>query len=348
DACERERQSLVRVRLARGRYAEAEPVVLAEISDVQSRYGATDIRLSVALCNVARFYARQGQYALSGPLFARSFDLWKTVREDAQAEHKRAVAAGQPSPFGAEFLRPRAGHAPFAAPCGLEDQPLLLYKIGKAGVANDAIRYEEALWAADTDAGPAAVDQLNAMVSRGADPLDIAAARHAVAFVAKRKGDMDRAERETRAVLAAYAAEWPALPLSERRYRAEDYLRAHESLIEILRSTRRFPEAVELGQRAEQLAAATVHQYDSVRLDTLLSLAKTFREMREAGRAESAAARYLDAIVAARGDTSADYAWALRTISYAYLLRDELDASGRMEMQAKAIWAKQSTVAPAF
>jgi hypothetical protein len=77
-------------------------------------------------------------------------------------------------------------------------------------------------------------------------------------------------------------------------------------------------------------------------------MAKTYREMRDAGKAEAAAGRYLDAVVGARGDRSADYAWALRTISYAYLLGDELDASQRMEMQARAIWAKQAIVAPAF
>ena len=346
--CEFERETLVRIRLARGHYAEAEPLVLAEIADVQSRYGAYDLRLSIAFCNAARFYARQGTYALSGPLYARSFDLWKTTHEDAFAEHSRALAVGEPSPFDEEFLTPRAGHAPFAAPCGLEDQGVLLYKLGKAGVAADALRYEQQLWAADTEAGVAAVARLDALVARGGDPLDIASARHAVAFVARRKGDMARAEQELRLVNEAYTAAWPTLALSDRRFRIEDYLGAIESLVELLRSSQRFPEAVTHGERALQVAEADVDAYDSLRLDTLLSLAKTFREMRDPQRAEAAAGRYLDAVVNARGDRSADYAWALRTISFAYLLRNELDASQRMEMQAKAIWAKQNVVAPEF
>ncbi|MFN2426245.1 MAG: hypothetical protein ABR587_07340 [Candidatus Binatia bacterium] len=346
--CEFERAALVRIRLARGRYTEAEPLVLAGIADVQSRYGAYDIRLSIALCETARFYARQGKYALSGPLYARSFDLWKTARDEGVAEHNRALAAGQPSPFDLEFLTPRAGHAPFAAPCGLEDQSLLLYKLGKAGVAADALRYEQRLWAEDTAAGVSAVKNLDAILARGADPLDIAAARNAVAFVARKKGDNDRAEQELRPVVEAYGAAWPTMAVSDRRFHVKDYLGALENLIEILRSSRRFPEALALGERAQAVAAVDVDEYDSLRLDTLLSLAKTFREMRDATGALTSATRYLDAVVAARGDTSADYAWALRTISFAYLLRDELDASQRMEMQAKAIWARQNVVAPEF
>jgi tetratricopeptide (TPR) repeat protein len=346
--CELERSAIVRIQMATGDYARAEPFVLDEIADIQSRWGADDIRLSFAFCHVARFYARQGKYQLSGPLYARSFELWKSVREEAFNEHRRAVAAGQPSPFDAEFLRPRAGHAPFAAPCGLEDQSLILYKLGKAGVAADAIRYEQQLWAADTQAGLDAVAYMDSLVARGADPLSIASARNAVAFAARKKGDLNRAELELRLVLEAYAEAWPRLPISERRYYAEDYLGALESLVEILRSSKRFPEAIALGEQAIRIGTEVVHEYDSLRLDSLLSLAKTFREMRDAPRAESAASAYLDAVVRARGDTSADYAWALRTISYAYLLRDQLDASSRMEMQAKAIWAKQSIVAPEF
>jgi hypothetical protein len=346
--CDREREALVRIRVARGHYAEAEPLVLAEIAEVQAHYGADDIRLAVAMCNAAHFYARQGKYALSGPLYSRSFDLWRSSREEAFAEQQRAVAAGQPSPFDADFLRPRAGHLPFAAPCGLEDQPDLLYKIGKPSVAADAVRYQQQLWADDTEAGAAAIAALDADLARSADPLDVASARHAVAFVAERKGDAARAEQELRAVSEAYAAAWPSLATSERRYRAEDYLTALESLIEVLRSSRRFAEATALGDKAEEVASASVDAYDSLRLDTLLSEARTAREMRDPDKAEAAAGRYLDAIVSARGDRSADYAWALRTISYAYLLKDELDASQRMEMQAKAIWAKQDTVAPEF
>jgi tetratricopeptide (TPR) repeat protein len=346
--CEFERSAIVRIQMATGDYARAEPLILEEIADVQSHFGADDIRLSFALCNVARFYARQGKYALSGPLYARSFELWKSVREEAYNQHRRAIAAGQPSPFDPEFLRPRAGHAPFAAPCGLEDQSLLLYKLGKAGVAADAIRYEQQLWAADTQAGVDAVAYLDSLVTRGADPLSIASARHAVAFAASRKGDMVRAETELRLVVEAYAEAWPRLAISDRRYYADDYLGALESLVEILRSSKRFPEAIALGERASQIAAEVVHEYDSLRLDALLSLAKTFREMRDAPRAEAAASAYLDAVLRARGDTSPDYAWALRTMSFAYLLRGQLDASSRMEMQAKAIWAKQSIVAPEF
>ena len=346
--CEFERDTLVRIRIARGHYAEAESLVLAEIADVQSRYGAYDIRLSLAFCDVARFYARQGKYTLSGPLYARSFDLWNTAHEDAFAEYSRALAAGEPSPFDVEFLTPRAGHAPFSAPCGLEDQGVLLYKLGEAGLAGDALHYEQQLWAADTEADKAASASLDALVARAGDPLDIASARHAVAFVALEKGDTVRAERELRLAIGAYAAAWTTLALSDRRFRVEDYLGAIESLVELQRSSRRFPEAIDFGERARDIAAANVDAYDSVRLDTLLSLAKTFREMRDPQRAETAAGRYLDAVVQARGDTSADYAWALRTISFAYLLREEIDASQRMEMQAKAIWAKQNVVAPEF
>ena len=157
-----------------------------------------------------------------------------------------------------------------------------------------------------------------------------------------------RAEQELRLVTEAYTAAWPNLPISQKRYIAGDYLEALESLIEILRGSQRFPEAIELGERAIQVADAAANAYDSLRLDTLLSQAITFREMRDAERAEAAAGRYLDAVVKARGDRSADYAWALRTISFAYLLREEVDASQRMEMQAKAIWAKQGAVAPEF
>jgi tetratricopeptide (TPR) repeat protein len=347
-ACDTEREALVRIRLARGHYAEAEPLVLAEIADVQSRYGADDIRLAFALCHAARFYARQGKYALSGPLFTRSFDVWKNARDEAFAEHTQALSSGQPSPFDAAFLRPRAGHLPFAEPCGLDEQPALLYKLNRARVVGDAVRFEQVLWADNTEAGIAADAALAGLVARGADSLDIAAAHHAVAFVARKKGDAARAEQELRAAIDAYAARWPSLPVSERRYRAEDYLSALERLVELLRTSRRFAEAVERGAVAAEVAEAVVDRYDSLRLDTLLSQARTFREMKDAVRAETSAGRYLDAIVEARGDTSCDYAWALRTISYAYLLRDELDASQRMEMQAKAIWAKQDTVAPEF
>lgn len=347
-ACDTEREALVRIRLARGHYAEAEPLVLVEIAEGQARFGADDIRQSFALCHAARFYARQGKYALSGPLFTRSFDVWKNSRDDAFAEQTQALAAGQPSPFDPAFLRPRAGHTPFAAPCGLDEQPGLLYKINKAKVAAEAIRFEQALWSDDTEAGIAADQALTLLLARAADPLDVAAAHHAVAYVALKKGDAPRAEQELRSAVDAYSAAWPTLPVSERRYRAEDYLGAQERLIELLRSSRRFPEAVERGAAAAEAAEGTVHQYDALRLDTLLSQAKTFREMKDPVRAETSAGRYLDAVVDARGDTSCDYAWALRTISYAYLLRDELDASQRMEMQAKAIWAKQDTVAPEF
>lgn len=346
--CELERLAIVRIDMSAGNYDKAEPLVLQEIAEVQQRYGADDIRLSFAMCHAARFYARQGKYTLSGPLYARSFELWKSVREDAAAEQRRAIESGQPSPFEADFLKPRAGHMPFAAPCGLEDQSLILYKLGKAGIAADALRYEQQLWAADTQAGADAVAYLDTLIRKNADPLAIASARHAVAFAAKRKGDIARAEQELRRVTEAYAEAWPRLAISDRRYYAEDYLSSLEELVEILRVSKRFAEGLALGELASRIAAETVHEYDSVRLDTLLSLAKTFREMRDADKAETSAATYLDAVVRARGDTSADYAWALRTISYAYLLREELDASGRMEMQAKAIWAKQSIVAPEF
>lgn len=346
--CEREREALVRIGVARGRYARIEPLVLAEIADVQSRFGADDLRLSLALCHAARFYARQGQYTLSGPLFTRSFSLWKLARDEAFAEHTRALAAGRPSPFDDEFLRPRAGHTPFAVPCGLDEQPALLYKLGKPDVVADALRYEQRLWVADTETGTTVVAYLDALLARGADPLDVASARHAVAFVALKKGDLVRAEQELRLVSEAYAAAWPTLALSERRYRAEDYLTALENLVELLRASQRFAEAIALGERAVAVAEATLDAYDSLRLDTLLSLATTFREMRDPPRAQAAAVRYLDAVVLARGDTSADYAWALRTIAFAYLLRDEIEASQRMEMQAKAIWATQGTVAPQF
>lgn len=347
--CERERDGLIRIRLARGHYSQAEPLVLGEIADVQSRYGADDLLLSLALCHASKFYARQGKYSLSSPLYARSLQIWKASHEEGAAEYKRARASGQPSPFDGSTLIPRAGNAPFAVPCGLEDQAPIFYKLGMAGIAADAIRYEQQLWAEDTEAGAGAVAYVDALVASGtADPLDLAAARHAVAFAAQRKGDLARAEQELRQVIEAYATAWPTLPLSERRYRSEDYLRSLESMIELLRSSRRFAEATALGDSAMQVAADAVDPYDSLRLDTLLSEAKTFREMRDAERAEAAAARYLEAIVQARGDTSADYAWALRTISFAYLLREELDASQRMEMQAKAIWAKQSIAAPAF
>jgi hypothetical protein len=347
-ACERERAALVRIRMARGRYVDAEPLVLAQIADVQSRFGAYDLRLADAFCEVARFYCRQGKYALCGPLYARSFDLWKTVRDDAFAEHTRALQAGEASPFDDEFLRPRAGHAPFAAPCGLEEQAGILYKLGKPDTAAQAIAFERKLWAGDTEAAVAATTYTNSLVARGADPLDIASARHAVAFIAMKKGDNVQAEQELRAVVAAYDTAWPTLPVSERRYRVEDYLAALESLTELLRQSGHFPEALEVGGRAARVAERDVDAYDALRLDTLLSTATTYREMRDADHAEDAAGAYLDAVVAARGDTQADYAFALRTISFAYLLRDEVDASERMELQAKAIWAKQDTVAPGF
>ena len=346
--CELERKALVRIRMARGRYAQAEPLVLAGIAEVQQRYGPDDIRLSLAFCDAARFYARQGKYVLSGPLYARSFNLWKTSREEAFNEHTRYLAAGQPSPFDKAFLTPRAGHVPFTAPCGLEDQGVLLYKLGKAGVAADALRYEQQLWAADTEGGIAAVKNLDELIARNADALDIAAARNAVAFVSRRKGDNVRAETELRLVTEAYAAAWPTLAVSDRRFHIEDYLRAIESLVDLLRNSQRHAEAVAFGERAKQIATADVDAYDSLRLDTILSVAKTFREMRDAERAVGGATVYLDAVVKARGDESSDYAWALRTISFAYLLRDELDASQRMEMQAKAIWAKENIVAPEF
>ena len=346
--CERERKALVRIRIARGKWNDAEPLVLEGIADVQSRYGAEDIRLSVALCEAAKFYARQGSYALSGPLFARSFSLWKASHDEALGEHQRALAQNQPSPFDAEFVRPRAGYVIFAAPCGLDDQPALLYKLGMAGPAADAARYEQQLWAADATVGEMVVRNFDAVIARGAPPLDVAAARNAVAFVARKKGDVGRAEQELRLATDAYAAAWPGLPLSEKRFVAEDYLKALESLIEILRASQRFPEALTLSQRAIDVAGETTDSYDSVRLDTLLSQAITYREQRDVEKAEAAAGRYLDAVVKARGDRSADYAWALRTISFAYLLGEALDASSRMEMQAKAIWAKQGAVAPEF
>ncbi|HEY2774351.1 MAG TPA: tetratricopeptide repeat protein [Candidatus Binatia bacterium] len=346
--CEIERQGLVRILVARGQYGKAEPLVLAEIADIQSRFGSFDIRLSVAFCDAARFYARQGKYDLAGPLYARGLDVWKNSRDQAFTDYTNALVSGQPSPFDPEFLRPRAGHLVFAAPCGLEDQPELLFKLGKPESAADAAAYEQQLWAGDTEAGASAQSALDALEARGGDALDIAAARHAVAFVALKKRESDAAERELRGVVDAYTAAWPTLPLSERRYRCQDYLAALESLVELLRSSKRFPEAVTLGHTATEVASATLDAYDSLRLDTLLSLAKTYREMNDVDNAEAAAGNYLDAIIAARGDTSPDYAWALRTISFAYLLKDEIDASERMEMQAKAIWAKQSTVAPAF
>lgn len=346
--CELERDALIRIRMARGEYIRAEPLVLGEIADVQSRYGADDLLLSLALCHASEFYARQGKYWLSSPLYARSLQIWQGSHEDAAAEYKRARAAGERTPFDGSTLVPRAGNAPFSIPCGLQDQPAIFYKLGMAGVAADAIRYEQQLWAGETEAGAAAVAYVDALTARGADPLDIASARHAVAFAAQRKGDLNRAELELRKVVETYAAAWPTLPVSERRYRSADYLRSLESLIELLRSSRRFAEATDFGTGAMQVADSAVNAYDSLRLDTLLSEAKTFREMRDAERAEAAAARYLEAIVQARGDTSADYAWALRTLSFAYLLREEIDASQRMEMQAQAIWAKHSVAAPAF
>lgn len=347
-ACAAEREALVRICIARGRYAEAEPLVLAEIAEVQSVYGAEDIRLSFALCHAARFYARQGKYTLSSPLFTRSFDVWKKSRDEAFAEQTQALAAGQPSPFDAAFLKPRAGHTPFAEPCGLDEQAALLYKLNKARVAAQAIRFEQSLWAGDTEAGIAAESALAALSARSADPAEIAAAHHAVAFVALKRGDAVRAEQELRSAVNGYGAAWPTLAVSDRRSRAEDYLAALERLIELLRSSRRFQDAVAFGATAVEAAEGTVHAYDALRLDTLLSQARTFREMKEPVSAEQAAGLYLDAVVEARGDESCDYAWALRTISYAYLLRDELDASQRMEMQAKAIWAKEDTVAPEF
>lgn len=346
--CETERSALVRIRLARGRYAEAEPLVLAQISEVQARFGVYDLRLADAFCDVARFYCRQGKYSLCSPLYARSFDLWKMAREEAFLEHARAVAAAAPSPFDAEFLRPRAGHAPFAAPCGLEDQPALLYKLGKPDTAAEAIAFERKLWAGDTEAGEAALAYLNTLIARGAPPLELASARHAVAYILLKKGELARAEEELRQVVSVYDAAWPTLAVSRRRERVQDYLAALESLVELLRASRRFPEAIELGQRAVAVAERDVDAYDSLRLDTLLSVATTYREMRDPLRTEEAAGRYLEAVVAARGDTAPDYAWALRTISFAYLLRDEVDASQRMEMQAKAIWAREAIVAPGF
>src|SRR5205085_558954 len=168
--CDRESEELIRIRIARGDWNNAEPLVLKQIADVQSRYGSEDIRLSVALCEAARFYARQGSYALSGPLFARSFSLWKIARDEALTEHRQAIAAGQPSPFDAEFLRPRAGSIIFAAPCGLDQQSGILYKLGLPSSAADAARYEQHLWAIDTAGAELAVRSLDALLARKAPP----------------------------------------------------------------------------------------------------------------------------------------------------------------------------------
>lgn len=347
-ACDEEREALVRIRMARGRYAEAEPLVLAEIADVQARYGSYDLRLARAFCRVASFYCRQGKYVLCAPLFARSFDLWKTLRDDAYAEMQRALSAGEANPFDEEFLRPRAGNAPFAAPCGLEEQPAILYKIGKPEAAAEAAAFENRLWKSDGEAAQRAVNYLALLQARGAPPLELAPAHHAVAFIAVKKGDFARAEEELRSALAIYDLTWTAAPVSTRREIVADYLGAMERLVAVLRASGRLAEAAALGTRAAAIAAETVDAYDALHLDTLLSLVVTYREMRDPALAEDAAVRYLDAVVAARGDQQSDYAWALRNLSFVYLMRDDLDASARMEMQAKAIWKKQGVMAAAF
>gem|GEM_PF-3020016 len=348
DACESERAGLVRILLARGRYPEAEPLLLGRIADVQAHNGAYDLRLADVLADAASFYCRQGQYELCGPLYARSFDIWKTFRDDAVAEHRRTTEAGQESPFASDFVRVRARHAPFTAPTGLDEQGSTLYKLGKPDEAAAAISYERRLWESDGEVGPRAMDALNAIVAAGREGAELALAQEAVGYVYFKRGDYTHAEEHYRQALSRVEALWPSLSATSKRRMLRDYLEILATLVLIDRAADRYGEAIDFGKRALELAEAQLDARDALRLDTILGLATSYREVRDVAKAEEFAVRYLDAVEAARGSDHPDYAWALRNLAYVYLIKDAIERSQSLEAEARWIWSRHPVVAPEF
>jgi len=348
DGCEIERAALLRIYTATGRYGEAEPLVLERIADVQARVGSNDLRMSNAFCEAADFYCRQGKYSLCGPLYVRSFDIWKTFRDDALAEHRRALETNQSSPFDADFTRIKARHAPFTAPCGLHDQPSILYKLGKAEVAAQAIDYERRLWTADTEVAPRAMETLGALTASGKDGVELALANETLGFIHFKRGDYPNALVYYTQARTRMAGLWPTMQRAMRRVIVRSYLDTLENMQAIARAEGRFADAVTLGREAIDVAEQEVDAKDALRLDTVNLLAITYREMRDLGRAEEYSVRYLNDVQAARGTSNPDYAWALRNLSFVALLQDQLQRSDQLERQAKAVWVKNVVVAPEF
>lgn len=348
DACENERAGLVRILLAKGRYPDAEPLILGRVADVQAHNGVYDLRLADVLAEAASFYCRQGQYQLCGPLYARSFDIWKNFRDDAVAEHRKAIEAGLESPFGADFLRIRARHALFTAPTGLDEQGPTLYKLGKPDEAAAAMSYERRLWEADDEVGPRAMDALNAIVAAGREGAELALAQEAVGYVYFKRGDYTHAEEHYRQALTRMEALWPSLSVPLQRRLVRDYLDILATLVLIDRAADRYGEAIDFGKRALELAQQQLDARDALRLDTIAGLATSFREVRDIAKAEEFAVRYLDAVAAARGSDHPDYAWALRNLAYVYLLRDAIERSQSLEAEARMIWTRHPAIAPEF
>jgi len=348
DACESERNALVRVFMATGRYPDAEPLVLGRIADVQAHNGSYDLRLADTLSDAASFYSRQGQYELSAPLYARSFDIWKNFHDDAIAEQRKAVETGQQSPYGPEFLRIRARHAPFIAPVGLDDQPPVLYKLGKPEEAASVISFERRLWEADETAGPQAMNDLNAAVAGGRDGADLVLDQEAVAYVYFKRSDYPHAEEYYRQALGGLQSLWPSLTVSQRRRLLREYLDILGSLVVIDRSLEHYGEAVDYGRKQVELAEALLDARDALRLDTLSALATSYREARDIPKAHEYSVRYMNAVAAARGNDHPDYAWALRNLGYVYLLEGAVDRSQSLENEARSIWARHPIAAPEF
>ncbi|HYC53442.1 MAG TPA: hypothetical protein VEL28_00680 [Candidatus Binatia bacterium] len=348
DACEVERKALFRIYIATGRYSDAEPLVLERISEVQARAGSNTLRMSEALCGAADFYCRQGKYALCGPLYARSIDIWKTFRDDALAEHRRALETNQPSPFDADFTRIRARHAPFTVPCGLHEQASILYKLGKPEVAAQAIDFERRLWTADAEVAPRAMETLGALTAAAREGIELALANETLGFIHFKRGDYPNALVYYTQARTRLASSWPTTQRAMRRVIIGSYLDILENMQTIARAEGRFADAVLLGREAIDVAAQEVDAKDALRLDTISLLATTYREMRDLGRAEEFAVRYMNDIQAARGTSNPDYAWALRNLSFVALLQDQIPRSDQLEKQAKAIWVKNVVVAPEF
>lgn len=346
DACESERAALVRIYMATGRYPDAEPLVLGRIADVQAHNGSYDLRLADALADAASFYLRQGQYELSGPLYTRAFSIWKNFRDDALTEHRKAVAAGIESPYGPEFVRVRARHVPFSAPVGLDDQAPTLYKLGKPEAAAAAINYERRLWELDEQAGPEAMNALNATVAAGRDGAELALDQEAVGYVYFKRGDYQHAEEHYRQALSVMQNLWPSLTISQRRRLLRDYLDILGALVVIDRSLQHYGEAVDYGKRQLELAEALLDPRDGLRLDTIASLATSYREAHDIPKAQEYSTRYMDAVTDARGSDHPDYAWALRNLAFVYLMQDAIDRSQSLEAEARRIWASHSIAAP--
>ncbi len=355
-ACATERKDLTRVLVARGRYREAEPLVLKNVATTQAATGAHDIRLAYALGEASVFYSRQGKHHLAVPLFIRGYRIWMNVHEDAYEKYKAAMQGGLANPFGEEFARPHPGHFPFSVPSGLDEQSTHLLKLNRADTAGRAAEREHKLWASGGGALDLAMKELARVLGDGRPPgpgggsseLDKALAMQTVGHVHFKKGRYQRAEGYYREALERMLRVWPALDSRMRREHVHYYLDVFKTLGVITRSHGQPEQAIRLYEQALEVAKPQLDMKDARYLDLLMDITTAYRELGDFDQAAAAAEHYMEKTAEARGKMHPDYAWGLRNMAYVHYALGDLERSQEFEAEARAIWGDEAPLLPEF